>query len=77
MLDQPRNAIVSETTRTSRSTQDHAPVPDEASNQTGQGLVEYALLLVFVALLVLGILAVLGNQIGNTFSRITNALAGT
>jgi pilus assembly protein Flp/PilA len=43
----------------------------------GQGLVEYALLLVFIAMVVLAALALLGNQIGNTFSRITNTLAGT
>ena len=36
----------------------------------GQGLVEYALLLVLVALVVLVILMVLGPQIGNTFSNI-------
>jgi pilus assembly protein Flp/PilA len=43
----------------------------------GQGLVEYALILVLVVLVVLAILTVLGPQIGNTFSRITNALSGT
>lgn len=38
----------------------------------GQGLVEYALILVLVAIVVIAILAILGPQIGNIFSRITN-----
>ena len=36
----------------------------------GQGLVEYALILVFVTIVVLVILLVLGPAIGNTFSNI-------
>lgn len=47
------------------------------TDDEGQGLVEYALILVFVALVVIAILAIMGPQIGNTFSRITNSLAGT
>ena len=42
-------------------------------NEEGQGLVEYALILVLVAIVVIAILAILGPQIGNIFSRITNA----
>ncbi len=40
--------------------------------QEGQGLVEYALILVLVAIVVIAILAILGPQIGNIFSRITS-----
>ncbi|KAA3647248.1 MAG: pilus assembly protein [Chloroflexi bacterium] len=40
----------------------------------GQGLVEYALLLVFIALLVLIILTLLGTQIGQVFSNIIIAI---
>ena len=40
----------------------------------GQGLVEYALLLVFVMLVVLVILLLLGPAIGNTFSNIVSNL---
>ena len=40
----------------------------------GQGLVEYALILVLVAIIVIAILTVLGPQIGNVFSRITSGL---
>jgi pilus assembly protein Flp/PilA len=42
--------------------------------EEGQGLVEYALILVLVAIVVIAILAVLGPQIGNIFSRVTNGL---
>lgn len=46
-------------------------------NEEGQGLVEYALILVLVAIVVIAILAIMGPQIGNIFSRITSGLAGT
>lgn len=45
--------------------------------EEGQGLVEYALILVLVAIVVIAILAIVGPQIGNIFSRVTNGLAGT
>jgi pilus assembly protein Flp/PilA len=40
----------------------------------GQGLVEYALILVLVAVVVIVILALLGPTIGNTFSKIVNSI---
>ena len=42
--------------------------------QKGQGLVEYALVLVLVAVVVIAILTLLGPQIGNVFSRIVCGL---
>ncbi len=42
--------------------------------EKGQGLVEYALILVLVAVVVIIILALLGPAIGNIFSNIVNAL---
>lgn len=45
--------------------------------EKGQGLVEYALILVLVAIVVIAILTILGPQIGNIFSRVTNGLAPT
>ncbi len=44
--------------------------------EEGQGLVEYALILVLVAIVVIAILMILGPQIGNVFSRVTAGLAG-
>jgi pilus assembly protein Flp/PilA len=51
--------------------------------QIAQGLVEYALILVLVAIIVMGILTLLGPQIGNIFSRLVapsycgNCICGT
>jgi len=44
------------------------------NRENGQGLVEYALVLVLVAVVVIAILTLLGPQIGNVFSRIINGL---
>ena len=40
------------------------------NRENGQGLVEYALVLVLVAVVVIAILTLLGPQIGNVFSNI-------
>ena len=45
--------------------------------EEGQGLVEYALILVLVAVVVIAILTLLGPQIANVFSKITNGLSTT
>jgi pilus assembly protein Flp/PilA len=42
--------------------------------EEGQGLVEYALILVLVAIVVIAILVILGPVIGNVFSTIINEL---
>lgn len=46
------------------------------NQDAGQGLVEYALILVMVAVIIIAILALLGPQIANIFSRVTNGLGG-
>ena len=38
----------------------------------GQGLAEYAVVLVFVAVVVVAIVAVLGPQVGNLYSQISS-----
>lgn len=43
--------------------------------EKGQGLVEYALILVLVAIVVIAALMVLGPVIGNVFSRINSSLS--
>jgi pilus assembly protein Flp/PilA len=45
-----------------------------ARSEKGQGLVEYALILVLVAIVVIAALMILGPIIGNTFSTINNSL---
>jgi pilus assembly protein Flp/PilA len=42
--------------------------------EKGQGLVEYALILVLVAIVVIAALTILGPVIGNVFSRINSSL---
>lgn len=41
-----------------------------ATKEQGQGLVEYALILVLVAIVVIAILLILGPTVGNVFSRV-------
>ena len=43
-------------------------------SEQGQGLVEYALILVLVAIVVISALMLLGPVIGNTFSTINKSL---
>jgi pilus assembly protein Flp/PilA len=45
-----------------------------AQKNKGQGLVEYALILVLVAVVVIGVLTLLGPIIGNVFTKINNSL---
>ena len=45
-----------------------------APKEKGQGLVEYALILVLVAVVVIVILSLLGPAIGDVFSSIMNAI---
>jgi len=42
--------------------------------EKGQGLVEYALILVLVAIVVIAALMILGPIIGNVFSRLNSSL---
>ena len=42
--------------------------------EEGQGLVEYGLIIVLVAMVVLAILALLGTPIGTVFSNITSSV---
>jgi pilus assembly protein Flp/PilA len=42
--------------------------------QEGQGMVEYALILVLIAIVVIVIIQVVGKQVNNVFSNISNGL---
>jgi pilus assembly protein Flp/PilA len=44
------------------------------AGQSGQGMVEYALILVLVSIVVIVILLTMGNQIQNVFSNVVAAL---
>ena len=45
------------------------------AKEDGQGLVEYALILVLIAIVVIGILTVLGNKVSTVFSNINSGLS--
>ena len=45
-----------------------------APKERGQGLVEYALILVLVAVVVIAVLLILGPVIGNVFTKINSSL---
>jgi pilus assembly protein Flp/PilA len=42
--------------------------------ENGQGLVEYALILILVAMIVLVIMAVFGQAVGNMFSNVVSGI---
>ncbi len=42
--------------------------------EKGQGMVEYALIIVLIAIVVIVVLSLLGTQISTVFSQITSAL---
>lgn len=44
--------------------------------EEGQGLVEYALILVLIAIVVIAILTLLGEQVSAVFSQISAGLGG-
>lgn len=45
------------------------------TREDGQGLVEYAFILLLVSIVAIAILALVGPQIGNIFSQVTSGLA--
>jgi len=47
------------------------------SREEGQGLVEYALILVLIAVVVIGVLTATGTSITGIFQTISDTLAGT
>jgi pilus assembly protein Flp/PilA len=49
-------------------------VRNQEEGQEGQGMVEYALILVLIAVVVIVILTVVGKQVNNVFSNISSGL---
>ena len=45
------------------------------AREDGQGLVEYALILVLIAIVVIGILSIVGNRVSTVFSQINSGLS--
>lgn len=44
------------------------------AREAGQGLVEYALILVLIAIVVIGVLSLLGKKVSQVFSNINSGL---
>jgi pilus assembly protein Flp/PilA len=44
-----------------------------ALSEKGQGLVEYAIIIAFVALVVIAIMRLMGPRVGNVFSSVNNS----
>ena len=49
----------------------------KSHNEKGQGIIEYALILVLVAVVVIVIIALLGPAIGENLATLTGAATGT
>jgi pilus assembly protein Flp/PilA len=47
---------------------------EHLANEDGQGMVEYALILVLIAVVVIVVLILLGNQVKNVFRNISTGL---
>jgi flp/fap pilin component len=45
-----------------------------SNEESGQGLVEYALILALIAVIVIAALSLLGQNVNNKFDKINNAL---
>jgi len=50
------------------------PVDGRDDSEHGQGMVEYALILMLIAIVVIVILQVVGQQTNNVFSNVSNGL---
>ena len=50
------------------------PATAVLAGERGQGMVEYALILVLIAVVVIVVLIVLGNQVQNVFCNVSGAL---
>ena len=53
-----------------------AAIESTRSGQRGQGMVEYALILVLIAVVVIVILHTVGQQVSNVFSNVSSGLGG-
>jgi pilus assembly protein Flp/PilA len=53
-----------------------AALESTRGGQRGQGMVEYALILVLIAVVVIVILHTVGQQVSNVFSNVSSGLGG-
>ncbi|MGA8014610.1 MAG: Flp family type IVb pilin [Candidatus Dormiibacterota bacterium] len=55
----------------------HPPRRHGRRHEEGQGMVEYALILILIALIVIVALTIFGQSLNNTYSNISSSLAST
>ena len=60
-----------------RCAADWLHVAHHRDDERGQGMVEYALILVLISIVVIVILQVVGQQVNNVFSNISNGLGSS
>ncbi len=51
-----------------------APTSRRRDDERGQGMVEYALIIILVAIFVIVVVGVVGHQTNNVFSNVSNGL---
>jgi pilus assembly protein Flp/PilA len=54
---------------------DAAECTDQRDDERGQGMVEYGLILILIAVAVILVLGVIGHQLNNVFSNVSSGLA--
>ncbi len=52
-----------------------APTSRRRDDERGQGLVEYGLILILIAIFVIVVVGVVGHQTNNVFSNVSNGLS--
>ena len=52
-----------------------APTTRRRDSERGQGLVEYGLILILIAIFVIVVVGVVGHQTNNVFSNVSNGLS--
>ena len=55
----------------------YCKIKNYLDNEEGQALVEYALILVLIAIVVIVMLTGMGKSVNNTFSTVNSALKGS
>jgi pilus assembly protein Flp/PilA len=53
-----------------------ARLRDQLAREEGQGMTEYGLILILIAIVVILMLGVLGHQVSNDYSNIAHSLPG-
>ena len=53
-----------------------AEVHEERDDERGQGMTEYALIIVLIGVVVIIVVGIIGHQVQNVFSNVSSGLSG-